>query len=169
MSAIVLTPEPLTASEFAPFGSVLEEDRTEPLEINDARFDRFSNLAEIEIRGKDSFVNTSIMRCRTATELPLTIDTLERHPLGSQAFMPLQTEPLYIVVAPPGATPEGQRARAFVSNGRQGINYACGVWHLPLIATSVGQRFFVVDCGNDANCDVARVTPLILRKAESAT
>ncbi|MEM1260939.1 MAG: ureidoglycolate lyase [Pseudomonadota bacterium] len=167
MTGSTLTPEPLTAAAFAPFGSVLEENQGERLEINEARFDRFARLATIDIRGQNSFVNTSIMRCRVASRLPLPIDTLERHPLGSQAFMPLQAEPFYVVVAEASDTLDPSTLRAFVSNGQQGINYACGVWHLPLIATSIGQRFFVVDCGNDENCDLAMLpAPVTLLAAE---
>ncbi|MEO1036593.1 MAG: ureidoglycolate lyase [Pseudomonadota bacterium] len=153
MNDVVLHPVPLTADAFAPFGSILEDGAGEQVEINEARFDRFVNLAHVDIRGQDSFVNVSIMRCRVASTLPLQIRLLERHPLGSQAFMPLQAEPFFAVVAPPGDAPDVQAAKAFVSNGRQGINLACGVWHMPLIATTVGQRFLVVDCGNDTNCD----------------
>ena len=165
MTTTRLQPEALTADAFRPFGDVLEDGAGEPVAINDARFDRFARLCNVDVRGADSFVNVSIMRCRVASALPLRVPLLERHPLGSQAFMPLQTDPFYVVVAPPTAHPDVSQARAFISNGRQGINLARGVWHMPLIATSAGQRFFVVDCGNDSNCDEVAVSDLTLEAA----
>ena len=72
---------------------------------------------------------------------------------GITAFIPLSRLPLW-VVAPPGETVEPRQLRAFVSNGRQGINYRRGVWHLPLIALEVGQEFLIIDRGGPGqNCD----------------
>ena len=122
MSIVRVTPEPLTAAAFAPFGSVLEDAAGESVAINAARFDRFAKLCHVDIGGAGSFVNVSIMRCRVASELPLAVPLLERHPLGSQAFMPLQSEPFFVLVAPPGDAPDLAAAKAFVSNGRQGVN-----------------------------------------------
>ena len=167
MSLVRLMPQPLTAAAFAPFGNVLEAGRGETSAINDARFERFGQLCDVDIRGTDSFVNVSIMRCRVASSLPLNVACLERHPLGSQAFMPLQADPFFVVVAPPASMPDAAAARAFVTNGEQGINLACGVWHMPLIATTRGQRFFVVDCGNDHNLDEVALTGWVLEPAET--
>ncbi len=159
MTAAHLVPERLTRESFRAFGNVIEDGAGDNIQINDARFDRFMNLADVDIRGEDSYINISIMRCRIASELPLAITLLERHPLGSQAFMPLQAEPFFVVVAAPGDKPDAASLRAFVSNGHQGINLHCGVWHMPLIGMQVGQRFLVVDCGNADNCDEHRIRP----------
>jgi ureidoglycolate lyase len=79
---------------------------------------------------------------------------VERHPLGSQAFIPLQRFVFIVVVGPAGEAIEAQDLRAFVSNGRQGINYHRGVWHMPLIALEAGHEFLVIDrIGEGANCD----------------
>ncbi|EGH47054.1 ureidoglycolate hydrolase [Pseudomonas syringae pv. pisi str. 1704B] len=79
---------------------------------------------------------------------------LERHPLGSQAFVPLLGNPFLIVVAPVGDEPESEATRAFVSNGRQGVNYHRGVWHHPVLTIEKRDDFLVVDrSGEGNNCD----------------
>jgi len=102
----------------------------------------------------DGRVAVSIARCRVATSLPLRIDMVERHPLGSQAFVPLTPCRMIIVVAPPEESVEARDLRAFVSNGRQGVNYHRGTWHMPLIAFDAGQEFLIIDRASDVpNCD----------------
>ena len=94
-------------------------------------------------------------RCRIATELPHQIDMVERHPHGSQAFVPLTPCKMIVVVAPAGDAPKAADLRAFVSNGRQGINYHRGTWHMPLIAFDAAQEFLIIDrVGDSPNCDL---------------
>jgi ureidoglycolate lyase len=79
---------------------------------------------------------------------------LERHPKASQAFMPLSGRPFLIVVAPCGDRLERDDIRTFLSNGRQGINFAPGVWHHPLLALQGESDFLVIDRDDpDDNCD----------------
>ena len=119
--------------------------------MNEARFERFADLCDVDVDGR---VSVDVVRCRTATSLPLRIDKLERHPLGSQAFVPLQPCETVIVVAPPGEHVDAADLRAFVTQPRQGFNYHRGTWHMPLIALAVGQEFLVVDRGGaEANCE----------------
>jgi ureidoglycolate lyase len=74
--------------------------------------------------------------------------------LGSQAFIPLNTTPLWVVVAPPGDHPEPHQLQAFISNGYQGVNYHPGVWHMPLMTPDAEQRFIIVDRGGAGeNCE----------------
>ena len=70
---------------------------------------------------------------------------MERHPLASQAFIPLHKNPFLIVVAPPGERVDPESLSAFVTNGLQGVNYTRGVWHFPLIGLGEEQDFLVVD------------------------
>ena len=119
--------------------------------MNEARFERFRNLCDVDIEGP---VSMSIARCRTATSLPYRFDLVERHPLGSQAFMPLDSNPFMVVVAPAAESVEARDLRAFITNGHQGVNYHRGTWHMPLIAFAAGQQFLIVDRAGDApNCD----------------
>ncbi len=149
--AVILKPVPLTASRFEPFGDVIESSRDAFIAMNDARFQRYEDLCDVDC-GPDSRAAVSIARCRTPTRLPLRVDKLERHPHGSQAFVPLQSCETVIVVAPPGESVELEELRAFVTRPRQGFNYRRGIWHMPLIAFESGQEFLVIDrAGGDGN------------------
>ncbi len=119
--------------------------------MNEARFERFDNLCNVNIEGD---VAISVTRCRTPTLLPLRVDMVERHPRGSQAFVPLTPCRMVVVVAPPGESVDAADLRAFVTNGKQGINYHRGTWHMPLIAFDAGQEFLIVDRGGiEPNCE----------------
>jgi ureidoglycolate lyase len=85
--------------------------------------------------------------------LPVDITMMERHPLGSQAFIPLRRGRYLVVVAPPGEF-DPARMRAFWTDAWQGVNYAKGVWHHPLLALDQVSDFVVVDRGGEGNnCD----------------
>lgn len=151
--SLVLTPVPLTRERFARFGQVIEVSQLQGNGMNDARFDRFDDLCNIDI--VDGEVAVSIAISRTPSALPYRIDMVERHPLGSQAFVPLSPCKMIIVVAPPGEDVEAGELQAFETNGKQGINYSRGIWHMPLLAFTGQQRFLVIDRGGDGpNCDI---------------
>ena len=119
--------------------------------MNEARFERFDDQCSVNINGD---VAISVTRCRTPTALPLRVDMVERHPLGSQAFVPLTPCRMVVVVAPPGEGVNASDLRAFVTNGKQGINYHRGTWHMPLIAFDAGQEFLIIDRGGvEPNCE----------------
>lgn len=155
MSARTLKPLPLTPERFAPFGDVIEAKSGSAAAMNEARFARFNDLAKVDadIRG-EGHVAISIVRCRAPTALPYRIDMVERHPLGSQAFIPRGNFRFVVAVAPPAEAFDHTALAAFVTDGTQGINYHRGTWHMPLIAFAVGQEFLIVDRGGtEANCD----------------
>jgi len=162
MSDITLKPLPLTSERFEPYGNVIEASPDHRQGMNDSRFDRFDGLADVDIDA-DGTATVSIARCRAATKLPYRFDVVERHPLGSQAFVPLTPARFVVVVAPPVASVEAGDLRAFVTNGRQGVNYYRGTWHMPLIAFEAGQQFLVIDRSGDApNCDVHSLDDFVL-------
>ncbi len=135
-----------------PYGEVIEASKMHGSGMNDARFDRFDDLCDVDI--VDGNVAVSIACSRTASVLPYRFDMVERHPLGSQAFIPLSPCKMIIVVAPPAESVDPEDLRAFETNGRQGINYRRGTWHMPLIAFESGQQFLVIDrAGEGPNCD----------------
>lgn len=150
-----LAPLPLTSERFAPFGDVIATSPPTRHAMNEARFERFDDLARVNVdHASDGRVAVSIARCRAATALPYRFDMIERHPLGSQAFVPLNGQRFIVVVAPPGESADIDDLRAFVTNGHQGVNYHRGVWHMPLIALEAGQEFLVIDrAGEGANCE----------------
>ncbi len=152
MSEISITALPITPERFAPYGDVIHPSADSKAAMNDARFERFSRLADVDAEGRHASI--SIARCKMPTSLPYRFDLVERHPLGSQAFIPLSHFKFFVVVAPAAESVEPEDLRAFVTNGSQGVNYHKGVWHMPMIALEGGQEFLIVDRGADSeNCD----------------
>ncbi len=142
---MMLKAEPLNAAAFAPFGEVITADPASAVEINDGFTTRFHALAHVQ---SDADVILSIMRGRVR---PLRVAMLERHPLGSQSFMPLAGRAWLAVVA---VRPEPKACRAFLCRGDQGVNYHAGVWHHPLLVLDSEQDFLVVDrLGQGANLE----------------
>jgi len=140
---IDLAVEPLTEAAFRPFGSVIEAaSAVEAFDINDGTTRRFHDLARV--CAVDGELCLSIFRGQPF-ELPLTLQTLEHHPLGSQAFVPMAGGRFVLVVAAPGKTPNPGALRAFITDGSQGVNYAPGTWHHPLLALDAVSDFLVVD------------------------
>ena len=156
MSIIRVPVHALTAEAFAPFGEVISCEGNAFFHINDAHTERYHALAETEIQG-EAKVGISIFRNIKTTSLPLAINMLERHPKGSQAFIPMQGQKFLIVVAPAlnPLEPDVTQIHAFLSNGMQGVNYRQGTWHHPLLTLESPSDFAVIDrVGGDANCDV---------------
>ena len=100
----LLEARPLTREGFAPFGDVIETTGARHYEINGGAIERYHDLAAVEV---DTAGRTlvSIFECRRVGELPHRIALVERHPLGSQAFVPLSGARMVVVVAPPGDPP----------------------------------------------------------------
>ncbi|WPB56657.1 ureidoglycolate lyase [Xylophilus sp. GOD-11R] len=154
MNDLTLVPQALTDAAFAPFGEVIQADGRRHFPINDGQVQRFHDLATVDVQSAGGRPGISLFVARPYA-LPLALRWMERHPLSSQAFQPLDERPFLVVVAPAGETPSAGNIRAFVSDGRQGVNYRRGVWHHPLIAFGVEQTFVVIDrIGEDANCDL---------------
>ena len=139
---IRLTPEPLTRAAFQPFGTVIETEGAASFQINEGTTTRFHALATAD-PGENGTAILSIFR-GTPRPRPIAITMLERHPLGSQAFMPLSDAPWLVVVAD-GERPTAADCRAFIATGRQGVQYTRGVWHHPLLVLRPDHDFLVVD------------------------
>lgn len=147
--------EPLTPDAFRPFGEVIAEGGT-PRPMNDGTALGHRDLA-FALPGPDGRVAIGLVVSTAATPLPLEVGSMERHPLATQAFVPLDGAGLVVVVAPPQPAPiRAETLRAFAGGPGQGINFAAGVWHHPLIADAAGQRFLVVDrTGPGENLELA--------------
>ena len=135
---IALAPELLTRAAFAPFGEVVEIEGAQHFPINQGYAERYNDLALVDA----SATNVSIVIARPRPS-PIMLDLMERHPLGSQIFYPLQDRPWLVVVCGDPGDPES--FRAFAVTGRQGVNYARNVWHHPLLVIDADSRFMVVD------------------------
>lgn len=149
-----LKAQPMTSEAFAPFGDVIDTRTTDYFPINAGRTRRYHDLARVETIGEDARTLINIFVSQPV-ETPLLLDFLERHPLGSQAFMPLDKERFVVVVAPPGDTINSQEVCAFVTDGHQGVNYRTGTWHAIQSVLDREGKFLVVDRGGEGNnCDV---------------
>lgn len=148
--AIVLTVETLTRDAFAPFGDVIEATAAaKTYAINAGTTTRFHDLATIDTAREGGRTVLSLFRAQPR-ELPFAVTMLERHPLGSQAFVPVSKQPYLVVVSEaPDAVP-----RAFLARDGQGVNYRAGTWHHPLLALGEISDFLVIDRGGPgSNCD----------------
>ena len=146
-SVKVLTVKLLTREAFAPFGDVIDLDGAQRFLINGGTTERYHDLAKVDVYDQGGRPLINVFRGQPRV-LPFEVKMLERHPLGSQAFIPLDKRPYAVVVAQEGRLePDG--LRAFVTRGWQGVNYAKGVWHHPLIALKAITDFVVVDRGGE--------------------
>lgn len=136
---LLLRPEPLTVEGFAPFGRVISCDAAAGVSINDGHAQRFDALAAAEVGDGEAVL--SIFR-GTPWPTPTRICMLERHPRGSQAFVPMECHAWLVVVA---ERPEPSACRAFRARGDQGIQIATAVWHHPLLVLQPVHHFLVVD------------------------
>ncbi len=163
MSGTTIKPVPISAEEFAPYGDLIHAAPATKTEMNDARFERFRNLASIDVTSSGGRAAISIARCKAATTFPYAISVVERHPHGSQAFIPLTPFSFVVVVAPAGEKVNATELRAFVTDGTQGINYHKGVWHMPMIAMQAGQEFLIIDrAPSSDNCDEYILDPPLI-------
>ncbi len=143
--------QPLTREAFAPFGDVIASAGAESFLINNGTTTRFHDLASVETAGENARTLVSLFRGQPFG-FPLTIAMMERHPLGSQAFVPLQPLPWVVVVAPDVAGRPGEPVAFLVrpdAGGMVGVNYARNVWHHPLISLEAQSDFLVVDRGGE--------------------
>jgi ureidoglycolate lyase len=141
--------EPLTDAAFAPFGDVIALRDTPSLMINQGMCARHHDIARVDTEGA---AGISLFHGQPYT-LPLSLTMVERHPLGSQAFIPMHSVPFLVVVAPDEAGVPGQ-PRAFLTNGSQGVNYPKGQWHGVLTTLGSAQTFAVVDrCAEGTNLE----------------
>lgn len=145
----IITARPLTRENFAPFGDVIDTGGTNHYPINGGKCERYHDLAKVEATGPNARVLISLFK-GTPYEFPLKLDMVERHPFGSQAFIPLSPRPYLVVVCPDGPTGPGE-PQAFVTHPGQGVNYPAGRWHGVLTPIGEAQDFAVVDRGGDGN------------------
>lgn len=142
--------QPLTPAAFAPFGDVIGVNAArDRYAINAGTTERLHALGRVSHDGGDVVISIGLAQARV---FPFAIRMLERHPLGSQAFIPLDGRPYVVVVAEsPEATP-----KAFLARHGEGVNFRAGTWHHPLIALANDSRFLIVDRdGPSANCEEA--------------
>jgi ureidoglycolate lyase len=142
MSDRTIRTEPLTAEAFAPFGDVLEVKGAPDRLINQDLCGRYHDRARLDF-GTDGRAGISLFDA-VPRALPYTLDMVERHPEGSQAFLPMTEAPFLVIVAPDADGVPGT-PRAFLTAPGQGVNYHRGTWHGVLTPLSAPGLFAVVD------------------------
>ena len=151
-----ITIEPLSRASFAPFGEVIDVSGTPDKTINRGKCHRYNDRVTLDII--EGTVGVSLFDA-TAYTLPLTLDLVERHPLGSQAFLPMSNIPFLVIVAE-NEDDRPVRPRAWLTNGAQGVNYYRNTWHGVLTPLLEPALFSVVDrIGEGDNLDEVILDP----------
>ena len=139
----IIKPIKISRSNFNTYGDLISTDDINPIDINAGYAKRFNNLANLNTSKDEGKTIVSIFSALKRT-FPMQIDMMEKHPLGSQAFIPMQETTFLCFVAPSGETPEIKKIKAFIVPPKMGINYKPGIWHFPLISTE-DTDFLVID------------------------
>ena len=143
----IIKPIKITRTNFATYGDLISADDIKPIDINAGYAKRFDNLAHINTLKDEGKTVVSIFSALKRT-FPMKIDMMEKHPLGSQAFIPMKEIIFLSFVAPPGEKPDIDKIESFIISPRTGINYKPDIWHFPLISTE-NTNFLVIDRKGD--------------------
>ena len=139
----IIKPIEITRKNFAVYGDLISSDNIKPVNINAGYAKRFDNLANINTSRDEGKTIVSIFSAIKRT-FPMKIDMMEKHPLGSQAFIPMKETTFIAFVAPQNDKPEINKIESFIISPGMGINYKPGIWHFPLISTE-DTNFLVID------------------------
>ena len=159
---MIIRPQPLTVAQFAAFGDVIAPNDAKAISINAGTCIRFDELSRTDI-DTDGCIALSIFRAQPR-QLPLDLEGFERHPLGSQAFLPKGAHPFIIVVTSGEEAPdlEPKSIQAFITAPGQGVNIRRNAWHHPLLALEDTSEFWIVDrSGPGTNLDYRPLTTKI--------
>jgi ureidoglycolate lyase len=143
MTSLIIKPKLISKENFKKFGDMITTSGIKPLEINDGYAKRFDGIANLNTKKDDGESTISIFSALKRT-FPMKVDMMEKHPLGSQAFIPMKETVFLAFVAPEGDEPDLNKIESFIIPNGIGVNYNAGVWHFPLIATE-DMNFLVVD------------------------
>jgi len=140
---IIIEPKPITKENFSKFGDMITTENIKSIEINNGYAKRFDDIAKIDTSNNNGETTISIFSALKRS-FPMKIDMMEKHPLGSQAFIPMKETTFLTLVAPEGKKPNLEKIESFIVPIGKGVNYKAGVWHFPLISTE-DMDFLVVD------------------------
>jgi len=143
----IIKPIKISKNNFAEFGDLISSAGVKPIDINAGYAKRFDNLANINTLADSGKPIVSIFSA-LKRNFPMKIDMMEKHPLGSQAFIPMKETTFLVFVAPLGDAPEISKIKSFIIPPKMGINYKPGIWHFPLISTE-NTDFLVIDRKGD--------------------
>ena len=139
----IINPKPIDKVNFSEFGDVITTKNIKPLEINNGYAKRFDGIANLNTSSDNGETTISIFSA-LKRNFPMKIDMMEKHPLGSQAFIPMKETTFLVFVAPKEEKLDLNKIEAFIIPPGIGVNYNPGTWHFPLISTE-DMNFLVVD------------------------
>ena len=139
----LIIPKAISKESFSKFGDVISINGLKPLDINNGYAKRYDNIANLNTSMENGKTTISIFSALKRS-FPMKIDMMEKHPLGSQAFIPMKETTFLAFVAPKGEKPDLNKIEAFIIPPGIGINYKPGTWHFPLISTE-DMNFLVID------------------------
>jgi len=139
----MINPKEINKENFAKFGDVISINDIKPLDINNGYAKRYDGVANLSTLAENGETTISIFSALKRS-FPMKIDMMEKHPLGSQAFIPMKETTFLALVAPEGEKPDLEKIVSFIIPKGIGINYNPGTWHFPLISTE-NMNFLVVD------------------------
>jgi len=145
-----LEARPLNAELFERYGEVVDLDDARQFPINNGLTTRFHDLLTIDADSENGHPIVNVFRT-SPLPLPHRVKIMERHPLGSQAFIPMEDTPFLVLVAAPGDKPGADDLELFVTNGKQGINLFKNTWHHFQIVLDHTQDFLVIDRGGSGD------------------
>ena len=140
---IKIKPTKITKKKFSKFGELINTKNKKPIIINNGYAKRFHDLGKINTSSKKGNPIISIFSAKKRS-FPMKIDMMEKHPLGSQAFIPMKETVFLVFVAPKGKKPDIKKIKSFIVPKQTGINYKPGIWHFPLISNK-NMNFLVID------------------------
>jgi len=140
---IIIKPKKITRKNFQKFGYLISIKKIKPININNGYAKRFDNLCRINTSSKKVKAIMSIFSAKKR-KFPMNIKMMEKHPLGSQAFIPMTETTFLAFVAPKDKKPNTKKIESFIVPKQTGINYKPGIWHFPLISTK-NMNFLVID------------------------
>ena len=140
---IIIKPKKINNKNFKKFGQIIDTSKKSYFRINNGYAKRYDNLGRIDTSLKKGKTIVSIFSAKKR-QFPMKIDMMEKHPLGSQAFIPMKETSFFAFVAPKGNRPNLRKIKSFIIPKQTGINLNPGIWHFPLISTK-NMNFLVID------------------------
>ena len=140
---IKIKPRKVSKKNFKKFGQIIDASKKKYFRINNGYAKRYDNLGKIDTSSKKGKTIVSIFSAKKR-KFPMKVDMMEKHPLGSQAFVPMKETSFFVFVAPKGDKPNLKKIESFKIPKQTGINLNPGIWHFPLISIK-NMNFLVID------------------------
>ena len=165
MTDLIIKPKPITKENFKKFGDMITTADIKPIEINNGYAKRYDGIAHLRTKKNNGESTISIFSALKRS-FPMRVDMMEKHPLGSQAFVPMEDSSFLVFVAPKGEKPNIEKIKSFIVPKQNGVNYKPGIWHFPLISTK-NMNFLVIDrkgVGNNLVIHKFKKEKILLKK-----